>query len=76
MWTIQDNKLYRKFLFSDFIEAFSFMTKVAFISEKIGHHPTFSNTYNTVEILLFTHDANNTITEKDYLLSKKIDELL
>ena len=76
MWTIQDNKLYRKFLFSDFIEAFSFMTKVAFISEKIGHHPTFSNTYNTVEILLFTHDANNTITEKDYLLSKKIDDLL
>ena len=76
MWTIQDNKLYRKFLFSDFIEAFSFMTKVAFIAEKIGHHPTFSNTYNTVEILLFTHDANNTITEKDYLLSKKIDELL
>jgi 4a-hydroxytetrahydrobiopterin dehydratase len=76
MWTIQDNKLYRKFIFSDFIEAFSFMTKVAFISEKIGHHPTFSNTYNTVEILLSTHDANNTITEKDYLLSKKIDELL
>ena len=76
MWTIQDNKLYRKFLFSDFIEAFSFMTKVAFISEKIGHHPTFSNTYNTVEILLSTHDANNTITEKDYFLSKKIDELI
>jgi 4a-hydroxytetrahydrobiopterin dehydratase len=76
MWTIQDNKLYRKFIFSDFIEAFSFMTKVAFISEKIGHHPTFSNTYNTVEILLSTHDANNTITEKDYLLSKKIDELI
>jgi 4a-hydroxytetrahydrobiopterin dehydratase len=76
MWTIQDNKLYRNFIFSDFIEAFSFMTKVAFISEKIGHHPTFSNTYNTVEILLSTHDANNTITEKDYLLSKKIDELL
>lgn len=76
MWTIQDNKLYRKFLFSDFIDAFSFMTKVAFIAEKIGHHPTFSNTYNTVEILLSTHDANNTITEKDYLLSKKIDELI
>ena len=76
MWTIQDNKLYKKFIFTNFIEAFSFMTKVAFIAEKIGHHPTLLNTYNTVEILLSTHDANNTITEKDYLLSKKIDELL
>ena len=75
MWIKQNNSLYKKFVFNDFIEAFSFMTKVALIVEKIGHHPTWSNTYNTVEITLTTHDANNSITDKDYLLSKKIDEL-
>ena len=70
MWTIQDNKLYRKFLFSDFIEAFSFMTKVAFIAEKIGHHPTFSNTYNTVEIY-YLHMMQTTLSPKKIIYCQK-----
>ena len=69
MWIKQNNSLYKKFVFNDFIEAFSFITKVALIVEKLGHHPTLSNTYNIVEITLTTHDANNSITDKDYLLS-------
>ena len=76
MWINQNNCLYRKFVFKNFIEAFSFITKVALIAEKCDHHPSWSNTYNIVEITLSTHDANNTITEKDYILSKKIDEIL
>lgn len=75
MWTEQDNKLTRSFKFKDFIGAFSFMTKVAFVAEKMNHHPTWSNTYNTVDIALNTHDAGNTVTEKDHKLAKAIDEL-
>jgi 4a-hydroxytetrahydrobiopterin dehydratase len=29
MWTEKENKLYRKFKFKDFSEAFAFMTRVA-----------------------------------------------
>ena len=75
MWKEIDNKLYKKFIFSDFIQAFAFMSQVAIISEKIGHHPTWSNTYNVVEFWLSTHDANNTVTDKDLLLAKNIDSL-
>jgi 4a-hydroxytetrahydrobiopterin dehydratase len=75
MWKEIDNKLYKKFIFSDFIQAFAFMSQVAIISEKIGHHPTWSNTYNVVEFWLSTHDANNTVTDKDFLLAKNIDSL-
>ncbi len=75
MWKEIDNKLYKKFLFSDFIQAFGFMSQVAIISEKLGHHPTWSNTYNSVEFWLSTHDANNTVTEKDFLLAKYIDNI-
>ena len=75
MWKEIDNKLYKKFIFSDFIQAFAFMSKVAIISEKLGHHPTWSNTYNVVEFWLSTHDANNTVTEKDFSLAKNIDIL-
>lgn len=46
------------------------MTKVAISTEKMGHHPTWSNVYNKVEILLFTHDVKDSITKKDVKLSK------
>ena len=75
MWKEENNQLKRKFEFADFVEAFIFMTKVAFAAEKLNHHPNWSNVYNQVEIILTTHDANNTITEKDRALAKKIDEI-
>lgn len=74
-WIISDNNLYRKFTFSDFSAAFAFITRVALIAEKLDHHPTWSNTWNTVEIWLSTHDSGNIITEKDELLSVEIDNL-
>lgn len=74
-WKEENNSLKRKFKFKDFIEAWSFMTKVAMTAEKMNHHPEWSNVYNKVEITLTTHDKGNTITEKDRELAKKIDEL-
>lgn len=75
MWEEKDNQLYRKFVFNNFIEAFAFMTKVAILSEKANHHPTWKNTWNTVEVWLSTHDAGNIVTDKDLSLSKAIDSL-
>jgi 4a-hydroxytetrahydrobiopterin dehydratase len=75
MWTEQDNKLYRKFSFKDFNEAFAFMTRVAMIAEKMDHHPLWTNVYNTVEVWLSTHDAGDIITEKDRKLAGKIDAI-
>ena len=69
------NQLKKSFKFKNFIEAFSFMTKVALIAEKMNHHPNWSNVYNQVDISLNTHDAENTITEKDRKLAAEIDKL-
>lgn len=76
MWKEENNKLYRKFQFKDFSEAFAFMTRVALQAEKMDHHPLWTNVYNTVEMWLSTHDAGDTITEKDRKLAKKIDALV
>jgi len=76
MWQQTDNKLYRKFQFKNFSEAFAFMTRVAMEAEKMDHHPLWTNVYNTVEIWLSTHDAGDVVTEKDHKLSKRIDALI
>lgn len=76
MWEEENNRLYRKFEFSNFSEAFAFMTRVAMEAEKMDHHPLWTNVWNTVEIWLSTHDAGNIVTEKDRKLAAIIDTLL
>jgi 4a-hydroxytetrahydrobiopterin dehydratase len=76
MWEEKNNSLYRKFQFKNFSEAFAFMTRVALEAEKMDHHPSWTNVYNTVEITLNTHSEGNIVTEKDRKLAKKIDALV
>lgn len=76
MWKEKKNSLYQKFKFNDFSEAFAFMTRVALAAEKMNHHPSWKNTYNTVEITLSTHDAGNIVTKKDRSLAKAIDKII
>ena len=75
MWQEKNDSLYKKFEFKDFNEAFEFMTKVGQLVEEIQHHPTWTNTYNKVEIWLSTHDAGNKVTKKDKELAASIDEI-
>lgn len=75
MWKEENNRLTKTFVFDDFTNAFGFMTKVAMIAEKMNHHPTWTNTWNKVQIELSTHDAGNIVTEKDHSLAKAIDKL-
>jgi len=76
MWKEVDNELVRQFEFRDFKEAFAFMTKVAFIAEKMDHHPSWSNVYNKVTVRLSTHEAGNIVTNKDKKMASAIDKLI
>jgi 4a-hydroxytetrahydrobiopterin dehydratase len=76
MWTEENNMLKKTYEFKDFVQAFSFMTKVALIAEKMDHHPNWSNVYNKVEISLTSHDKGNIVTERDHKLAKAIDKIL
>ena len=76
MWQNINDKLYQKFTFNNFSEAFAFMTRVALEAEKINHHPLWTNVWNTVEIWLSTHDAGNIVTQKDKDLAIEIDKII
>jgi 4a-hydroxytetrahydrobiopterin dehydratase len=76
MWTEENNRLKKTFTFKDFTQAFGFMTKVALVAEKMDHHPYWTNLYNVVTFELSTHDAGDTVTNKDHKLAKAIDLLV
>jgi 4a-hydroxytetrahydrobiopterin dehydratase len=75
MWENKNNTLVREYVFADFKQAFAFMTQVAMLAEQHGHHPKIENVYNRLRLELTTHDAGNTVTEKDKKLAQAIDEL-
>jgi 4a-hydroxytetrahydrobiopterin dehydratase len=73
-WSITSGKLHREFKFTDFVEAFSFITAVALVAEKMDHHPEWSNVYNKVTIELWTHDVGG-LTKSDVQLATKIEKI-
>jgi 4a-hydroxytetrahydrobiopterin dehydratase len=74
-WKQDGNVISREIKFSDFVEAFGFMTKVALEAEKLNHHPEWKNVYNTVSIRLSTHDAGG-LTSLDFKLAAKIEKII
>ena len=72
-WTLTEGKLHRDFRFDNFIEAFGFMTQVALMAEKMGHHPEWSNVYSQVAVDLTTHDAGG-VTDLDFQLAEFMNQ--
>lgn len=50
------------------------MTQVAAVAERLQHHPDWQNSYNTVNVRLFTHDQN-AVTDLDITLAKEMSAL-
>ena len=75
-WTMEVGRdaMRKEFKFTDFVNAFGFMTRAAIWAEKWNHHPEWSNVYNRVEVVLITHDGFG-LSELDVKLAKKMDVL-
>lgn len=75
-WNNTKDKLEKKFIFSDFREALSFINKVGKLAEELNHHPDICiKNYKEVVISTMTHDAGNKVTEKDFQLVEAINKL-
>ncbi len=66
--------LLRSFRFTDFSEAFAFLTRVALHAEKVDHHPEFTSRWNCVDFRLTSHDAGG-VTERDLDLAEAIQRI-
>ena len=87
-WTEQNNTLVKQFTFPTFMEAISFVNKVANIAEELQHHPSILVEYTKVTFTLSTHDlpalpngreqagAGDVVTDKDHALAARIDTLI
>jgi len=68
------HQLKKRFKFSDFKEAMSFLNKVADLANSEDHHPDICISYNQVDLTLFTHKIGG-LHENDFILATKIDAI-
>ena len=76
-WTAVDGRdaIRKIYEFSDFNEAWGFMSRVALKAEQMDHHPEWFNVWNKVDVTLATHDADG-VTDLDLTLAKFMDGLV
>jgi 4a-hydroxytetrahydrobiopterin dehydratase len=73
--TVNEHHLVRAYKFPDFKSALAFVNKVSELAEAQGHHPDILLGWGKVEITLWTHAVDG-LTESDFILAAKIDQLL
>jgi 4a-hydroxytetrahydrobiopterin dehydratase len=75
-WNIENNLLTKEFEFNNFMEAVEFVNKISILAEAMEHHPDLLiHSYKKVKIMLSSHEENK-VTDKDYALANRIDELI
>ena len=75
-WTLASSgkSMNKEYKFTDFSEAWGFMSRVALKAEQMNHHPEWFNVYNRVTVTLTTHDTGG-LSKNDFELAKFMDSI-
>jgi 4a-hydroxytetrahydrobiopterin dehydratase len=74
-WASVDNYIFKEYITKNFVDAVSFLMKIAVEAEKMDHHPdVFIHSYNKVKITLSTHSKGG-VTANDFKLARIIESL-
>lgn len=74
-WTLTDNALTRTIQRTDFVEALGLVLEIGKLAEAADHHPDIYIRYRTVFLSVTTHSAGHKVTDKDFSLAQKINDL-
>ena len=74
-WSEVGGALEREFGFASFLEAISFVNRVAELAERENHHPDIEVRYTRVRLRWWTHTAGG-MTERDQQLATLTDGLV
>jgi 4a-hydroxytetrahydrobiopterin dehydratase len=74
-WTQGDKALTRTITRADFVEALALVLEIGKVAEAANHHPDIDIRYRAVHLSLSTHSAGNTVTDKDFAVAQRINDL-
>ena len=76
-WRVENDRreLHKRFELGTFAAAIAFVNRMAELAEAEGHHPDFCVRYDVLDVTLTTHAVHG-LSENDFILAAKLDELV
>lgn len=75
-WSVENgNTLVKTYEFKGFLKTMSFVNAVAWLANKVMHHPDMEVSFSKCKIKLTTHDEGYALTVKDFELANLIENL-
>ena len=73
-WTLEDERIIKKFKFDTFVAGIEFVNKLAEYAEEVQHHPGIRINYSTITVIWTTFSTHE-LKEKDIEGAKATDKL-
>jgi 4a-hydroxytetrahydrobiopterin dehydratase len=75
-WNYEINYISKEYKTKNFVDAVTFLMKIAVEAEKMDHHPdVLIHSYNKIKITLSTHSKGG-VTENDFKLAEIIEKII
>ncbi|MFE7235789.1 4a-hydroxytetrahydrobiopterin dehydratase [Streptomyces sp. NPDC002405] len=74
-WSVDGDRLTRSFRLGSHFAATAMVVHIAQVQEELNHHSDLNLGYNTVSLSVNTHSAGGAVTEKDFELARRVQDL-
>ncbi|SEC06774.1 4a-hydroxytetrahydrobiopterin dehydratase [Streptomyces sp. TLI_105] len=74
-WSVEEDRLTRTYELGDHFAATALVIHVAQIQQELNHHSDLTLGYNTVALSVNTHSADDAVTEKDFELAERVEQI-
>ncbi|MFE1750999.1 4a-hydroxytetrahydrobiopterin dehydratase [Streptomyces anandii] len=74
-WSLDGDRLTRSFRLGSHFAAAAMVVHIARVQDELDHHSDLTLGYNTVSLGVNTHSAGGVVTEKDFELARRVQEL-
>ncbi|MFD5474494.1 4a-hydroxytetrahydrobiopterin dehydratase [Streptomyces sp. NPDC127105] len=74
-WSVEGDRLTCSFRLGSHFAAVAMVVHIAQVQEELNHHSDLTLGYNTVSLAVHTHSAGGAVTEKDFELARRVQDL-
>ncbi|MFB7508707.1 4a-hydroxytetrahydrobiopterin dehydratase [Streptomyces broussonetiae] len=74
-WSVEEGRLTRSYRLGSHVAAAAFVMHIAAVQDELDHHSDLTLGYHTVLLSVHTHSAGGALTEKDFGLARRVEDV-
>ncbi|GGW94371.1 4a-hydroxytetrahydrobiopterin dehydratase [Streptomyces lomondensis] len=74
-WSLDGDRLTRSYRLGSHFAATAMVVHIAQVQEELDHHSDLTLGYHSVSLSVHTHSAGGAVTEKDFELARRVEDL-